>query len=94
MQAVAVWLAALIPSFVGRVLAALGMGVVTMTGFDVAWGQVHDLIISNVQGLPAAAAGLAGLAGVGEGLGIVLGAISARVAFTVLMSSARIAGVK
>ncbi len=93
MQAIAVWLAALIPSFVGRVLAALGMGVVSYVGLDLAWTQLHTLIVSNFQGLPSAAIGLMSLAGVGDALGIMFGAITARVAFTVLASSARIAGI-
>lgn len=93
MASIAVWLAALLPSFVARVLASMGLGVVTVTGFTVAWNSLKNLIVSNFQGFPADIAGLAGLAGVGEGLGIVLGAITARVTFAALMSASKIAGV-
>lgn len=93
MQTVAVWLAALLPSLVARVLAALGMGVVTVTGFNLAWDGVRNLIITNFQGIPADAAALIGLAGVGTGLGIIFGAITARVTFAALMAGAKIAGV-
>lgn len=94
MASVAVWLAALLPSLVARVLAALGMGVITVTGFNIAWNQLKAIIISNFQGFPADIAALAGLAGVGTGIGIILGAITARVTFMALMSGARIAGMK
>jgi hypothetical protein len=94
MQTVALWLASLLPSLVARVLAALGMGVVTFTGWSVVWGQVRDLIVSNFGGLPSAIAQLAGLAGVDVGLGIILGAITTRVAYVSVASAARIAGVQ
>lgn len=93
MGSIAVWLAALLPSLAARVLASLGLGVVTVTGFTVAWGSVKSIIVSNFQGMPADIMGLAALAGVGEGLGIVLGAITARVAYLALVSASKIAGV-
>lgn len=93
MQSIAVWLAALLPSLAARVLASLGLGVVTVTGFTVAWDSLKSIIIANFSGFPADIAGLAGLAGVGEGLGIILGAITARVTFSAIMSASRIAGV-
>lgn len=93
MASIAVWLAALLPSLAARVLASLGLGVVTVTGFTVAWNSLKGIIIANFQGFPADIAGLASLAGVGEGLGIVLGAITARVTFSAIMSASKIAGV-
>lgn len=94
MQTVAVWLAALLPSLVARVLAALGMGVITVTGFTLAWDSLKAIIIGHFQGFPADIAALVGLAGIGTGLGIIFGAITARVTFSALMSASRIAGVK
>jgi len=93
MGSVAVWLAALLPSLVARVLAALGMGVITFTGFSIAWDSVRSIIVSNFSGMPSDIMALAGLAGVGQGLGIVLGAITARVAYMAITSARRIAGV-
>lgn len=90
---IAVWLAALLPSLVGRVLAVLGLGVVTMSGFMAAWGVLKGHILTNFEGFPAAMMGLAGLAGVGEGLGLILGAITAKVAFVAIQSASKIAGV-
>lgn len=93
MASVAVWLAALLPSLVGRVLAALGFGVVTVTGFNIAWDSLKSLTLTNFGGMSADIMGLANLAGVGEGLGIILGAITARVTFTALISAKKIAGI-
>jgi len=94
MQTVALWLASLLPSFVGRVLAALGMGVVSFTGWSIVWGQVRDWIVNSFTGLPSAIAQLAGLAGVDVGLGIILGAITTRVMYVSVASAAKIAGVQ
>lgn len=90
---IAVWLAAIIPGLTGRVLAALGMGVVTFSGFQAALTVAEGLILSNMSGLPVAVAGLAGLAGVGTGLGIVLGAITARVAYLAVSNATKITGI-
>lgn len=93
MSTVALWLAALLPSLVGRVLFALGMGVATLTGFTLAWDTLKNIIITNFQGIPADITALIGLAGVGTGLGIIFGAITARVAFAALLSAKKIVGV-
>lgn len=92
MGSVAIWLAAILPSMVARVIASLGMGVITVTGFTLAWDTVKNLIITNFQGLPADVLALAGLAGVGTGLGIIFGAITARVSYSAIMSAAKIGG--
>lgn len=94
MQKLAVWLASMVPSLVAKVLAALGMGVLTITGFTIAWNTVKAMIIFHFAGMPAAILGLSSLAGVGEALGIIFGAITARVAYTALISSSKIVGMK
>jgi hypothetical protein len=94
MQTIALWLASLLPSFVARVLAALGMGVITFTGWTVVWDQIKGLIVSSFTGLPTAIAQLAGLAGVDVGLGIILGAITTRIAYISIASASKIAGIQ
>lgn len=93
MGSIAAWLAALLPSLVARVLAALGMGVITVAGFTAAWGVLHNIILANFSGAPADAMALANLGGFGTGLGLIFGAITARVSFAAVMSAKKIAGV-
>lgn len=88
----AAFLAALVPSLVARVLAALGFGLVTVVGIDFVSDQLLGYLTSSIGGLPASIAGLLGLAGVGAGLNIILGAITARVALYVLTRTSRIIG--
>ena len=89
MSGLAQWLLAMAGPLVMRVLLSLGLSVVTFVGVK----EAANGLVSNVQslygGLPADVAALAGLAGVGEGLGIVLGAIAGRVALWALASSTR-----
>jgi hypothetical protein len=88
----ALWLSSMVPSLVGRVMLSLGLGVLTITGIDVAWGSLRGSLLQALAGLPVDVLGLAGLAGVGDALGYVLGAITARVTLAALTNSARIVG--
>jgi hypothetical protein len=63
-----------------KVLIALGLGVVSYAGVDAAFGVARDAIIANWGGLSADIANLASLGGIGTGIGIILGGISARIA--------------
>ncbi len=92
MANLAIWLSGMVPSLVGRVMLALGLGVLTITGIDLAWGSLRTTLLAALAGLPADVIGLAGLAGVGDALGYVLGSITARVTLAALTNSARIVG--
>lgn len=71
-------LAAFIVGLVGPVmarwLAAMGLSLVTVAGLTAAYAALKAQLIANVGGMPAAAVQLAGLFGIWEALGIVLGA--------------------
>lgn len=86
------WFASLIPGFTKKVLAALGMSVVSITGLQVIWGSMQDQIMSNIGALPSATMGLLGLAGFGQALSYILGAVAARIALSALVNSSRIIG--
>lgn len=88
----AAWLASLVPGLVARVLAAIGFGLVTITGLQLVTGQLLDYVTSSYDGIPGAVLGLMNLAGVGMAMNIILGAITARVALYVLTKSTRIIG--
>lgn len=88
----AAWIASLVPGMVARVMASLGFGILTVTGLNLAWQSVQAEILGNLSGAPGAVAQLAGLAGIGQGIGIILGAITARVAYSVLAHGSKVIG--
>lgn len=87
------WLIALVTPMVGRVLLALGFQVVTITGVTLAVTQLKSLVLTHLGGLPADMLQLMLLAGVGQGLGMVFGAITFRIAYWQIANSVRILGV-
>jgi hypothetical protein len=86
---VGAFLLALVQPIIARILVALGMSIVTFTGMAVLMEQVTQAVQSAWGGLPGAILGLAGLAGLGEGLSIVFGAIATRVLIWQLTKSTR-----
>ncbi len=67
-----------------RVLLAMGMGVVTVTGVTAAVDTLKALIIDNLGAAPMAALQLAGLSGCWVALGLVFGAVTFAVTFAML----------
>jgi hypothetical protein len=82
------------PGVVARVLGALGLGVASIAGLSVASDHLVNLLNSSVGGLTANMAALAGLAGVGQGISYITGAIVFRVSYLSLLNSAKIIGIK
>jgi hypothetical protein len=62
-----------------QVLATLGLGVVTYTGFSAILTMVHTSISSSFSGLAPDMYNLVLLSGIPTGMGIMLSAISARI---------------
>jgi len=75
---------------VKRGLAAIGIGLITYTGLDVAFGSARDLVISNYGAMVGNTASLVSLAGVGQAIGIILGALAARVGLATLSQIGRV----
>jgi hypothetical protein len=63
-----------------RALLALGIGTLTFTGVDTAFGGLVTMVINNFGGLPAAVLQLISLASIPTSIGIVLGAFTSRIA--------------
>jgi len=78
------FLSASIGALAKKVLIALGLGTITYAGLQAAFNAAQAQVISNYGQMPAAAMQLADLAGVGQTIGILLGAMSARVGLAVL----------
>lgn len=72
------WLLALLETGVGKVLAALGVGWITYSATQTAIDQVKEQVQGAWNGLPAAAAALASMAGFDVAFGVLLGAYVAR----------------
>jgi hypothetical protein len=83
------FLLALVQPIVARVLVALGFSLVTYVGMDVMMGQVTAAALAAWGALPANLLLLAGLAGIGQGLAIIFGAIATRVLIWQLTKSTR-----
>ena len=65
-------------TIVGRVLIALGVGVVTYTGVQAGIDSLLANLDSAIAGVPADILGLLGFMRVGEALNIIISAMSAR----------------
>jgi Protein of unknown function (DUF2523) len=73
-----------------RVLLAIGFSVVTLGGVQAAVSGLKGQLMSYLGAAPSAGLQLAGLAGVWEGLGMVLGAVSFTVSLWGLTKAVRI----
>jgi len=63
-----------------RVLTTLGLGVVSYTGYAVLLTTVTQSIQANFAGMPPEIIGFLFLSGLPQGMGIILSALSARIA--------------
>ncbi|MBB5391282.1 MULTISPECIES: DUF2523 family protein [unclassified Herbaspirillum] len=74
------WLLSLVGPLIVRALIALGVGVLTVGGIDLAVNQAMGWLTASVGGLPVDLANVLALGGIFQGLGYIGGGISARVA--------------
>lgn len=73
------FLSATIGTLAKKVLVALGFGTVTYVGLQGAFDAVQSQVVSNYGSMSGASMMLLDLAGGGQVVGIILGAISARI---------------
>ncbi|MBA4112009.1 MAG: hypothetical protein C0492_01375 [Verminephrobacter sp.] len=85
-------LLSLVQPVLARVLVALGFSVVSFVGMEMLMNQMISTVQGAWGGLPASILQLAGLAGIGQGLGIVFGAVLTRIMIWQLQKSTRILG--
>ena len=76
------FLEAAIAPLARRVLAALGLGIISYAVVTTILAAVILAAKAHYNSIPAMALSIAGLGGVGEGLGIVVGAVVFRAALT------------
>lgn len=75
------WLLGLATPILWKVLASLGMGILTYVGVDAAVSSALGAAQSNWGQLGGTAAQLVGLSGANEALSIIAGGVTARVSF-------------
>lgn len=78
------FLSASVGALVRKALISIGLGTITYTGLQAAFNFVQAQVIANYGAMSGASMQLADLAGVGQTIGIILGAMSARVGMAVL----------
>lgn len=78
------WLLSIAGSIAGRVLLALGIGIVSYAGLSTFVSSVNNQIQANYNSLPSTTLQLANLGGLGDFLSIVTAAFVTRVSLTVL----------
>jgi len=89
MNSVAALLMGLVGPMLLRALTTLGIGLVTFTGVAASLDGLISQAVQNYQSIPADILGLAGLAGVPQAVGIICGAMVARVGLWVASSATR-----
>lgn len=87
------WILSLLSPAIGRILAALGFSVVTITGMDVLMGQLRAQLMSGLNAIPGDAFNLFLLVGGGQALGIITGALTTRLLLWQVQNATKILGV-
>lgn len=72
-----------------RALVVLGIGTITFTGVAASLQGLIDLAVQNWAGVGSDVLALSGLAGIPQALGIICGAMTARVGMWVAVSATR-----
>jgi hypothetical protein len=83
----ATWLLGLVQPLIVQALVALGVGVLTVSGFDLAINAALGWLTSSVGGLPSDMANVMAMGGIFQGMGYIGGGISARVAMAGVSSA-------
>ncbi|GKS89106.1 DUF2523 domain-containing protein [Acidovorax sp. SUPP2539] len=86
------WLLSMMQPLIARILTSIGFSVVTITGFQIAVGQVKDLVKGGINTLPADMLNLFLYAGGGTGVGMILGAITTKLLLWQIQSATQILG--
>lgn len=73
-----------IGALVRKAMVAIGLGTITYAGLQAAFNSVQANVIANYGQLNGASLQIADLAGVGQAIGIILGALAARVGIAVI----------
>lgn len=87
------WLLSLASPLLGKILLSLGFSVVTITGMEAILSQVRTQLVGGLAGMSADMFNLFLLAGGGQALGIITGALTTRLLLWQIQNATRILGV-
>ena len=90
---IAAFLMSLVEPLIARILTALGFSVVSVVGVTAAIDGIKSQLVGSVNSLPVDMLNVFLLAGGGQCLGMILGAIAFRVAFFQIKAATKILGV-
>lgn len=89
MMTLATWLLSMAGPLVLRVFTTLGLGVMTFTGVTASLQGLIDMATSNWASMGADILALASIAGLPQALGIICGAMTARVGMWAAVSATK-----
>lgn len=87
------WLFSLISPAIGRVLSAIGFSVVSILGMEALLGQLRSSLVSGLGGMSADMFNVFLLAGGGQALGIITGALTTKLLLWQVQNATKILGV-
>ncbi|TAH12289.1 MAG: DUF2523 domain-containing protein [Curvibacter sp.] len=87
------WLLSLLQPAAGRLMAALGFSVVSVVGMEAMLASIRTQLVQGLGGLSADMFNVFLLAGGGQALGIITGALTTRVLLWQVQNATRILGV-
>ena len=86
------WLLAMMQPMIGRILSAIGFSVITITGFELVISTLKNAVKDGINTLPADTLNLFLYAGGGQGLGMILGAITTKLLLWQVQRATQILG--
>lgn len=87
------WLLSLVQPLLGRVLTALGFSVVSIVGMEAILGQIRSSLVAGLGGMSADMFNVFLLAGGGQALGIITGAITTKLLLWQIQNATKVLGV-
>lgn len=79
-KGLAALLVGLAEPILSRILLALGIGIISYTGFTLVLGQLRSAVTNALGGVTGDVLAVLGLAGFGQIIGIIFGGFTARIA--------------
>lgn len=87
------WLLSLVQPILGRILASLGFSVVSIVGMESILSQLRTQLVAGLGGMQADIFNVFLLAGGGQALGIITGALTTKLLLWQVQNATKILGV-